>query len=120
MLTAEPRTHTALIEITIPCGSDCKDTFITIKKMLSMYLIIEKESIFYSSINANVPSGMIGRYSNAHQWIKGTTKRNMSFIMNICNNLSKRFLGKIKLYKWDQEYLEKNNGYIDVNFPDPL
>ena len=113
-----PSVHIVLIEITI--GGGRSSEFKKIKSELSFYMHNIKEGRFRESINANVPSGMIGRFSNVHQWIRCKTTRELAFIRNVCNNLSSKYHAKLLLYKWDDEYLTKSNGGIWINLEDPI
>lgn len=117
-LEPTPQTHVVLIEITISSGRSSE--FDKIKSELSFYLRIIKESRFSESINASVPSGMIGRYSNIHQWIRCETEKELGFIRQVCDNLSNRYCSKLCLYKWDNEYLTRTEGSIWINLDDPI
>ena len=63
----------------------------------SYYMRIIKQGRFSESINASAPSGMIGRYSNVHQWLRCETERNLGSIHQVCDNLSSRYNAKLCL-----------------------
>lgn len=118
MLTCfnEEKTHTVIIEITSGRNTD----FGKVKNALSGYMNIKKESRLTESIAANVPSGMIGQFSNISQWLRCETKYNQETILSICSRIGKKYLTSIYVYKWDNRYLEDREGTIRLDLGDPI
>lgn len=115
MLTVEPQTHMVLIEIS--CG---RTKFDNIKTALSNYMHIIREGWISETIAANVPSGLWGSFNTCSQWIRCKTECELSDILQLCKNISNRYMCTLDVYKWDDEYLTKTEGGIWLNLPDPI
>lgn len=110
------KTHTVILEITFGRGTDLGK----VKNAFSDYLHIKKESRLTENIAANVPSCMIGQFSNISQWLRCESKYDLETILSICSRIGKKYLTNICVYKWDDRYLEDKEVTIRLNLGDPI
>lgn len=103
MLTVDDPIHIAKIDITT--GGSGTAQIINIKNELANYLRIIEEGPYIVSIAANVPSGLIGKFTNTSQGITCETKRDICSIFSICQDIGNKYLATVRLYKWDNTQL---------------